>query len=180
MNHHPEVVVLVFLQLNEVVAASKRAHLMQDGLTTALHDFKSVDVVALGQVFLVLSLLVVVHAQWYTLADAPHDLLAEHLGGDVAHTPVGFHGTHAAADVHAHGVGDDGIHACQHTTDRHSHASMHVGHDGKVMEEEGQRGQVLYLTHGRLLYVVRPYLYRTVVDHLDLHCLLVLIVIHLK
>ena len=48
---------------------------------------------------------------------------------------------------------------------------MHVGHDGKVMEEEGQCGQVLNLTQSRLLDVVRPNLHRTVVDHLDLHCL---------
>ena len=46
---------------------------------------------------------------------------------------------------------------------------MHVGHDGKVMEEERQRGQILYLTHGRLFYIVRPYLHGTVVDNLYFH-----------
>ena len=171
VDHDPEAAFLVLLQLDEVVAASKRAHLMQDGLATALHDFQLVYVIALWQVSRVLSILVVVHAERYTLADVTHNLLAEHISRDVFHLPAGLDCTHAAADVHAHGVGNDGILAGQHTTDRHPHAGMHVGHDGQVMEKEGQCRQVLNLAHGRLLDVTRPYLDGTVVDHLYFHCL---------
>ena len=48
---------------------------------------------------------------------------------------------------------------------------MHVGHDGQVMEEEWQCGQVFNLTHGRVFHIVRPNLDRAVVDHLYFHCL---------
>ena len=171
VNHNPKIALLILLQLYEMVAATQCAHLMEDGLASAFYNFQTVDVIAHGQVFLVLRLLVVVHSERYALPDSTHNLLAQHLRRYVGYLPVCFNSTHAATDIHPYGVGYDSILTGQHTADRHSNAGMHVGHDGQVMEKEGQCGQVLDLAHGSLLHAVRPYHHRTVVDHLNFHCL---------
>ena len=144
---------------------------MEDRDLTALDYFELVEVIAFWQVFLILSLFVVIHSKRDALTDSLHDLLAENLDRYLAYLPVSLHCTHTATDIYAYSIGNYSICACEHTIDRHPHTSMHIGHDGKVMEEEWQRGQVFNLTHGRLFHIVRPNLHRAVVDHLYFHCL---------
>lgn len=169
VDHHPEVVVLILLQLDEVVAAAEGAHLFQDRRLAALDNLHALNVVALGQTGGVLRLLVVVHAQRDAPAYAAHNLLAQYVGRQLRGLPGGLQRTHAAADVHAHGVRNHGIRAGQHAADGHAHAGMHVGHNGQVVVEERQRRQILYLRHGRSLHLVRPDLHRTSIYHLYIH-----------
>ena len=98
-----------------------------------------------GHIFLVLTVFVVVHSQRDTLADAAHNYLTQesllyHLGTD-----VGLYGTHAAADVHPHGVGNNHVVGGHHAADGHPHTCVTVGHQCYVMIHERQRGEVLHL-----------------------------------
>lgn len=177
VDHDPERALFVHLQLDEVVAATERTDLIANGVLTAFNDLQLIDVEALRQILLVLRLLVVVHTQRNAGTDASHDLLADGLGREILHLPVGLNRAHSAADIHTYGVGHYHTVTGKYTTDRHTHAGMYVGHDGQVMVKEGQRGKVLDLMHCRLLHLVRPDLYRTVVDDLYFHFLSVLILL---
>ena len=169
VDHDPKRILLILLQLDEVVTTSQRTHLVQDGVLATVHHLQLIQVISLRQVLLVLRLLVVVHTQRNTFADSPHDLLTEHIHRDVAHLPIGLHGAHSAADINAHRIRDDNILAGEHPTDRHTHTSVHVRHDGQVVEEERKGGQVLNLTHGRLLHIVGPNLNQTVINRFYNH-----------
>ena len=69
---------------------------------------------------------------------------------------AGAHRLHAAADVHAHAVGDDRAHRGQHPADGHAVAHVGIGHDGDVVEGAVQVGQVAGLVHGLVVQLVEP------------------------
>ena len=175
VDHDPQHALLIALQLDEVVAAAQSAHLALCRDVLRLDHSQLVDIVTLGQIAFVLAFLVVVHSEGDALADASHDLLAEHVSGDILDAPIGLDGAHAAADVHAHGVGNHGVNTGQHAANGHSHACMHVGHDGQVVEQERQRAQVFNLLHGAFFHIVRPDFDGTVVDYLYVHCRVVFV-----
>ena len=104
-----------------------------------------------------------------TLSDSMHNLLAKHLGADVGHIPVGFHRTHSAPDIHAHGIGNDLAGASQNAAYRHPLTGMHVGHDGQMMEQKRKARQMFNLAHCRILDKIGPYLNRAVVDNCYIH-----------
>ena len=74
------------------------------------------------------------------------------------------------ANVYAHGIGYNCIFTSQHTANGHTHSCMHVGHDGKMVKQEGQRGKVLNLLHSLSIYATSPYLHEPVVYYFCFHC----------
>ncbi|MDT4837612.1 hypothetical protein FQZ97_713500 [compost metagenome] len=61
-------------------------------------------------------------------------------------------GDHAAADVHAHGGGNDRADGGNHAADGRALAQVHVGHDRQVLEDEGHLRRVDQLLAGFLFH----------------------------
>lgn len=68
------------MQFDEVVASAKRANLLQYGYLAAFNYLELVDVVPLWKQTFVLRQFVMVLAQWYALAYASHNALAQYFG----------------------------------------------------------------------------------------------------
>ena len=157
--HHPEGAFNVFLKLDEVVAASESADLLLRRLILAFHNQKAVDVESLRHLCLILGLLVMVEPEGNLLPDSAQDLLAEHLLGDVLHLQGCLHGTHPASYVNTHRVRDDDSLRGENTAYGHPLTSVHIRHEGQVMEDERKVGEVHYLLHRVWIHVPRPYLH---------------------
>ena len=152
-----------------MVSAAKRANLVQSRVLPSLNHRHLVYVVTLRHIFGILRLLVMTHAQRNALSDAIYYLVFQNVRRNVAHLPVCLYGAHSAADVNSHGIGNNGVFACQNSAYWHSLSSVHIGHYGKVVEEERQGGEVLNLLHCRCLNIIRPNLYYSIIYSLNFH-----------
>ena len=159
MYHNPEETLRVPLQLDKVVAAAECAYLLGGrGILTGYHR-ELVHIETLWHECRVLGGLVMVEAEGNLLSDAAHELLSEHVPGDILRTEGSLHRAHPAADVHPDSVGDDGAFRCQHAAYGHALAPVHVRHECQVVEDEGEGGKVHYLLHPVRVHMLRPDLY---------------------
>ncbi len=132
MNHQPDKVVVATLDFEEVVAAAKRAEVAQGqiprmciGPVRSAIFFKTRPLLRRA----VSMALPHRNGAFDVVEDAAHRGILQGVRGI-----IGLHGDHAAADIHADGVGNNRLFAGNHAADGHAAADVTVGHKSNVMK----------------------------------------------
>ena len=171
VNHHGEEALVVLLELNEMIAAAQRSNLKVSGIQ-------------LAEKFAVL--LIFVHLVQCPVQDVGgHGLLVVGKAyRDIAHNvsddglnqvsaschdlpeiicpDAGLDVGHAAANVHAHRIGNDHILRGDHSADGHSHACVRIGHKADRARKKWKVGQMKSLLPAgglQLFFSFQPHLY---------------------
>ena len=143
VQHEPDALFFVEANFDEVVAAAEGAELFAGFFLEALHAEVQVAELTpslpVGGFFF--DFLVFVEAD----GDVGFDIRTDFL--ELAFQAIarigGLDGTHAAADVHAHGSRHDRFLGGDDGTDEGPFAQVNVGHQGDMFEDEGKGSNVL-------------------------------------
>ena len=156
VQERPGVAVLVQHNLDEVVAGAQGAQLLAPVFGDFVVEIQAFQLGGFGfQLFqagaggFLDAAVVVAGAERHLVLNGLADV--GKVVGQVAALQGRFDGNHPAADVHAHGGGDDGAAGGDDGADGGAHTEVAVGHHGDVPKDEGHSGEVVNLLPGGVL-----------------------------
>ena len=152
----PGVVLLVQHDFDEVVAGAQGTQLVAPVFGEVVVEVQATQLGGFGLQLLdaragglLDAAVVVAGAEGYLALDGPADV--GQVVGQILALQRRLDGDHAAADVHAHGGGNDGAHGRNDRADGCAQTEVAVGHDRDVLVDKGHLRQVFNLSHRRLL-----------------------------
>jgi hypothetical protein len=132
MDHKPEPPVAARLDLAEMVAAAKRPQL-PSGVFKFGSEYRNIGDVLEALPGLVA--LMMIESQRYGLAYG-RACGADSLAIDVLGYKIRLYRAHAAADIHSHGIGDNGVQARNYAADRHAEPFVTIRHKRDMSEHK--------------------------------------------
>ena len=147
MNHHSQITVVVLLELNKMISASQRTDLV----ISCLQLSQKLRILLIPVHFLKGAVhgiaghhgLMVCKSHGHVAHDIAYDSLDEGTVArdnlsDVSHPDVGLRISHAAADVHAHSIGNDHAVRRNDASNGHSLSGVCIRHQTHPLVKEGK------------------------------------------